>query len=50
LVQKTKVVDDQASAVDFLKKQLLILNQKKLRTDGILHIDGLSESMLQLAA
>ena len=47
LVQKTKVVDDQASAVDFLKKQLLILNKKKLRTDGILHIDRLRESMLQ---
>ena len=34
LVRKTRSMDDQASAIDSLKKQLLILNQKKLRTDG----------------
>ena len=48
LVQKTKVVDDQTSAVDFLKKQLLILSQKKPRTDNTLHLDGLRESMLTI--
>ena len=34
LVRKTRSMDDQTSAIDSLKKQLLILNQKKLRTDG----------------
>ncbi len=34
LVRKARQRDEQARAVDSLKKQLLILNQKKLRTDG----------------
>ena len=34
LVRKTRSMDDQTSAIDSLKKQLLILNQKKLRADG----------------
>ncbi len=34
LVRKARERDEQARAVDSLKKQLLILNQKKLRTDG----------------
>ena len=34
LVRKTRSAEEQASAVDSLKKQLLILDQKKLRTDS----------------
>ena len=34
LVRKTRTADEQAHSVDSLKKQLLILDQKKLRTDG----------------
>ena len=34
LVKKTHSSDDQAQAVDSLKKQLLILDQKKIRIDG----------------
>ena len=35
LVRKTRSSDEQAQSVDSLKKQLLILDQKKIRTDGI---------------
>lgn len=35
LVKKTRQSDDQSQSVDSLKKQLLILDQKKIRTDGI---------------
>lgn len=34
LVKKTRFSDDQAQAVNSLKKQLLILEQKKMRTDS----------------
>lgn len=34
LVKKTRSNDDQTQAVNSLKKQLLILEQKKMRTDG----------------
>ena len=34
LVKKTRFSDDQAQAVNLLKKQLLILEQKKMRTDS----------------
>ncbi len=34
LVRKTRLGDEQAGSVDSLKKQLLILNQKKMRMDG----------------
>ena len=34
LVRKTRQADEQTQSVDSLKKQLLILDQKKLRTDG----------------
>ena len=34
LVKKTRQSDEQSQAVDSLKKQLLILDQKKIRTDG----------------
>lgn len=34
LVRKTRSNDDQTQAVNALKKQLLILEQKKMRTDG----------------
>ncbi len=34
LVKKTRQSDDQAQSIDSLKKQLLILDQKKIRTDG----------------
>jgi len=34
LVRKTRTSDEQSQSVDSLKKQLLILDQKKIRTDG----------------
>ena len=34
LVKKTRSNDDQTQSVNSLKKQLLILEQKKMRTDG----------------
>ena len=34
LVRKTHQTDEQAQALESLKQQLLILNQKKLRNDG----------------
>ena len=34
LVKKTTSNDDQTQSVNSLKKQLLILEQKKMRTDG----------------
>lgn len=34
LVRKTRNGEEQAQSVNSLKKQLLILDQKKLRTDG----------------
>ena len=34
LVKKTRSSDDQTQSVNSLKKQLLILEQKKMRTDG----------------
>ena len=34
LVRKSKAGEEQAHSIDSLKKQLLILDQKKLRTDG----------------
>ena len=34
LVKKSKASEEQAHSIDSLKKQLLILDQKKLRTDG----------------
>ena len=37
LVKKTRKSDEQSQAVDSLKKQLLILDQKKIRTDGMYH-------------
>lgn len=35
LVRKTRSNDDQTQSVSSLKKQLLILEQKKMRTDGM---------------
>lgn len=34
LVKKTKHSEEQRKAIDILEKQLLVMNQKKLRIDG----------------
>lgn len=34
LVKKTKEADEQSKSVDSLKKQLVIMEQKRLRIDG----------------
>ena len=35
LVKKTKEADEQSKTVDNLKKQLVIMEQKRLRIDGV---------------
>ena len=36
LVKKTKEADEQSKTVDNLKKQLVIMEQKRLRIDGMI--------------